>query len=110
LYWVFAPVAMVKVPRRAPPSVVPTARPWNAPKCLVRSYDRDIGVPTGADEITSGFGETVAPRIDTVIVNGVEAASEVPTIHGDLPDAGGEERGWGTRAPYAGISTFSFLR
>ena len=52
------------------PSVVPTARPVKAPNTFVSVYERATGTPIVADGITSGFGETVAPRIDAVSVNG----------------------------------------
>src|SRR5688572_21411155 len=71
-----SPSAIVGVPRFALPNVEPAARPVNAPKPFVIVYDRAIGTPAEAVGITSGFGETVAPRIDAVIVYGAKNASE----------------------------------
>ena len=40
-------------------------------------YERATGTPIVADAIMSGFGDTVAPRIDAVSVNGAICASDV---------------------------------
>ena len=69
--------AIVGVASFALPSVVPTARPVKAPNTFVSVYERATGTPIVADAITSGFGETVAPRIDAVSVNGAFSTSEV---------------------------------
>ncbi len=63
-----SPTAIVGVPRFALPKVVPAARPVNAPKPFVIVYYRAIGTPAEAVGITSGFGATVAPSIEAVIV------------------------------------------
>ena len=70
-------LAIVGTARFALPSPVPTARPVNAPNRFVSVYERASGTPIVADAMTSGFGETDAPRIDAVSVNGVLAASDV---------------------------------
>ena len=70
---------------------MPTARPVNAPNRLVSVYERATGTPIVADAITSGFGDTVAPRIDAVSVNGAIAASEVrraSTVTSQTPACG----------------------
>ena len=56
---------------------MPTARPVKAPNRFVSVYERATGTPIVAEAIMSGFGETVAPRIDAVSVNGVFATSDV---------------------------------
>src|SRR5262245_16831304 len=68
---------MLNTPRLALPSVVPTARPVNAPNRFVSVYERATGTPTVADAMVSGFGDTLAPRIDAVRVNGASATSDV---------------------------------
>src|ERR671918_1443098 len=68
---------MVGVCSSALPSAVPTARPVNAPNRFVISYERATGVPIVADAIVSGSGETDAPRIDAVRLNGALSASDV---------------------------------
>ena len=78
-------------PTRALPSVVPTARPVNAPKTFVSVYERATGTPIVADGITSGFGETVAPISVAVSVYGVKSASDVlraSTVTSHTPAAG----------------------
>ena len=51
-------------------------------------YDRATGTPIVADAIVSGFGETVAPRIDAVSVNGTAVrVGRAPRLDRDLPDA-----------------------
>ena len=47
------------------------------PNTFVSVYERASGTPIWADAIRSGFGETVAPRIDAVSVNAAFSASEV---------------------------------
>src|SRR4051794_13002169 len=58
------------------PRLEPTIRPVNAPNRLVAVYDRATGVPIVAVAMVSGFGETVAPSIDAVMVNGALSASD----------------------------------
>jgi hypothetical protein len=70
-------LAIVNTPRRALPNVVPAARPVNGASRLVMVYDLASGTPAGADAMTSGLGDTVAPRMDTVRVYGVNSTSEV---------------------------------
>ena len=76
-YCCCARFAIENGPSRALPSDVPTARPVKDPNTFVSVYERAIGTPIVADAIVSGFGETVAPRIDAVNVNGMSAASDV---------------------------------
>ena len=76
-YCCCARFAIVGVARNALPSVVPTARPVNAPNRFVSVYERATGTPIVAEAMTSGFGETVAPRIDAVSVNGAFTTSDV---------------------------------
>ena len=54
-------------------------------------YERATGVPIAAVAMMSGFGETVAPRIVPVRVNGVKSASDVrraSTVTSQTPACG----------------------
>src|SRR5262245_22035754 len=76
---------------RALPSAVPTARPVNGPNWLVSVYERATGEPTVAVAMRSGFGETVAPMIVPVSVNGVKSVSDVrraSTVTSQTPASG----------------------
>ena len=58
---------------------------------FVSVYERATGTPTVADGMMSGFGETVAPMIVPVSVNGVKSASEVlraSTVTSQTPASG----------------------
>jgi hypothetical protein len=74
---------MLNGPTRALPRLVPTARPVNAPKMFVSVYERAIGAPIVAFAMTSGFGLTVAPRIEAVSVKGALSASDVRRVSTD---------------------------
>src|SRR2546423_2665848 len=72
-----APLSIFGVSILALPRAVPAALPVNPTRLLARLYCRLTGVPMVADEITSGFGVTVAPSTDAEIVYGAAATSEV---------------------------------
>ena len=56
---------------------------------FVSVYERATGTPIVAVGMMSGFGETVAPRIVAVSVNGAESRVRGPAgVDRDLPDAG----------------------
>src|SRR3990172_8099211 len=82
---------MEGVARNALPRVVPTARPVKAPSRFVSVYERASGTPRVAEAITSGLGETLAPRMEAVRLKGALLASELrraSTVTSQTP-------GWG---------------
>ena len=84
---------MVGVPRRALPSVVPTARPVNAPNRLVSVYERATGTPIVADgdhvRVRRDGGAEDRRRQRERRAGGVRGA---PRLDRDLPDA--RHAGW----------------
>jgi hypothetical protein len=63
----------------------------NAPNRFVIVYERATGTPIVAEAMLSGFGDTLAPRMDAVSVNGVFATSDVrraSTVTSQTPACG----------------------
>ena len=63
----------------------------NGPNTFVSVYERATGTPIAAVGMMSGFGDTVAPRIVPVSVNGVKSASDVrraSTVTSQTPASG----------------------